>query len=46
MPEDLVRREAEQWKLNVHVLARRFEVSLPAMQLRLVTLGVLPAYMR
>jgi IrrE N-terminal-like domain len=46
MPDELVRREAERWKLNVHVLARRFEVSLPAMQLRLVTLGVLPPYMR
>ena len=46
MPEALIRAEAERWKLNVHVLARRFEVSLPAMQLRLTTLGVLPEYMR
>ena len=46
MPEALVRAEAERWKLNVHVLAKRFGVSLPAMHLRLVTLGVLPEYMR
>ena len=46
MPESLVRLEAERWKFNVHVLARRFQVSLPAMQLRLATLGVLPPYMR
>jgi hypothetical protein len=46
MPESLVRAEAARWKLNVHVLAKRFQVSVPAMQLRLVTLGVLPAYMR
>jgi hypothetical protein len=46
MPESLVRIEAERWKLNVHVLAKRFQVSLPAMQVRLVTLGVLPPYMR
>lgn len=46
MPASLVEREAIEWKFNVHVLARRFDVSLPAMQLRLTTLDLLPAYMR
>lgn len=46
MPASLVEREAVEWKFNVHVLARRFDVSLPAMQLRLTTLDLLPAYMR
>jgi hypothetical protein len=46
MPESLVAREAVEWKFNIHVLARRFDVSLPAMQLRLTSLDLLPAYMR
>jgi IrrE N-terminal-like domain len=46
MPENLVRREASTLRLNVHALARRFEVSLPAMKVRLQQLSLLPAYMR
>ena len=46
MPEALVRREAEALRLNVHALARRFDVSLPAMKVRLSQLSLLPSYMR
>jgi hypothetical protein len=46
MPENLVRREALTLRLNVHALARRFEVSLPAMKVRLQQLSLLPAYMQ
>jgi predicted transcriptional regulator len=46
MPEALVRREAAALRLNVHALARRFEVSLPAMKVRLQQLSLLPAYMQ
>jgi hypothetical protein len=46
MPEPLLRREAGVLKLNVHVLARRFEVSVPAMKVRLQQLSLLPAYMQ
>jgi hypothetical protein len=46
MPESLVRREAAALRLNVHALARRFEVSLPAMRVRLQQLSLLPAYMQ
>jgi hypothetical protein len=46
MPEPLLRREAVELKLNLHALARRFEVSLPAMKVRLQQLSLLPAYMQ
>src|SRR5262249_40549636 len=46
MPEQLVRREAADLKLNVHALATRFDVSAPAMKVRLETLALLPGYMR
>jgi hypothetical protein len=46
MPEALVRREAAALKLNVLALARSFEVSSPAMKVRLQTLDLLPTYMR
>lgn len=46
MPASLVRREAEALKLNIHALASRFEVSLPAMRVRLEHLSLLPEYMR
>jgi IrrE N-terminal-like domain len=46
MPEALVRREATGLKLNVLALARRFEVSAPAMKVRLQALDLLPSYMR
>lgn len=46
MPRQLVVREAERLQLNVLALAKLFEVSRPAMQLRLSLLGLLPDYMR
>lgn len=46
MPEPLVRREAGELKVNVHALARRFDVSVPAMKVRLQQLSLLPAYMQ
>jgi hypothetical protein len=46
MPEALVRREAPLLRLNVHALARRFDVSSPAMKVRLQQLSLLPAYMQ
>jgi Zn-dependent peptidase ImmA (M78 family) len=46
MPEQLVRREAADLKVNVHALAARFGVSSPAMKVRLETLALLPEYMR
>jgi hypothetical protein len=46
MPEVLIRREAEALRLNVLALAKRFEVSPPAMKVRLESLSLLPDYMR
>jgi Zn-dependent peptidase ImmA (M78 family) len=46
MPEELVRREAPLLRLNIHALAHRFEVSPPAMKVRLQQLSLLPAYMQ
>lgn len=46
MPEALVRSEAASLRLNVHALARRFGVSVPAMKVRLGALDLLPLYMR
>jgi len=46
MPEALVRSEAASLRLNVHALARRFGVSVPAMKVRLGALDLLPPYMR
>lgn len=46
MPEHLVRAQADEYKLNVGLLARRFAVSQSAMQVRLTTLDLLPEYMR
>lgn len=46
MPAPLVRREAVALKLNVHALAHRFEVSLPAIRVRLEHLSLLPEYMQ
>ncbi|XAY07878.1 transcriptional regulator [Paraconexibacter sp. AEG42_29] len=46
MPEALLRREAAELQLNVRLLAQRFGVSAPAMQVRLSTLQLLPDYMR
>ena len=46
MPAELVRAEAPRHHLNVKVLADRFGVSVPAMQVRLQTLRLLPDYMK
>jgi IrrE N-terminal-like domain len=46
MPEGLVRPLARELKLNIPALANRFEVSVPAMRIRLDSLGLLPEYMR
>jgi hypothetical protein len=46
MPEAPVRSEAARLRGNVGVLARRFGVSAPAMQVRLQQLDLLPSYMR
>lgn len=46
MPEQLVRAEAPKLKLNVALLAERFGVSGPAMQVRLESLNLLPDYMK
>lgn len=46
MPEELVRVEAPQLKLNIALLAERFGVSGPAMQVRLESLNLLPDYMK
>lgn len=45
-PAALLREQAAACGLNLPLLARRFDVSLPAMRLRLVTLDLLPAWMR
>jgi Zn-dependent peptidase ImmA (M78 family) len=46
MPEKLVRDQAAAARLSIPLLAHRFGVSMPAMQVRLDSLGLLPEYMR
>jgi hypothetical protein len=46
MPAELVRAEAPRHHLNVKVLADRFGVSVPAMQVRLESLRLIPDYMK
>jgi hypothetical protein len=46
MPELLVHGQALETGCNLSVMAGRFEVSVPAIRLRLLTLGLLPAWMR
>jgi predicted transcriptional regulator len=46
MPELLVREQAETTGCNLSALSERFDVSVPAIRLRLRLLGVLPAWMR
>ena len=46
MPEQLVRELGGAVRLSVPLMARRFGVSVPAMQVRLQTLNLLPDYMR
>ena len=45
MPELLVTEHAQQAGFNLPALAERFDVSVPAIRLRLRLLGVLPKYM-
>jgi hypothetical protein len=45
MPEPLVREHATQTGCNLAALAERFDVSVPAIRLRLLTLRLLPAWM-
>ncbi len=45
MPELLVTEHAHQTGFNLPALAERFEVSVPAIRLRLRLLGLLPKYM-
>ncbi len=46
MPEQLLGETAEQLRMNIPLLAKRFDVSVPAMRLRLLTLDLLPEWMR
>ena len=46
MPKELVCREAQKFNVNLALLARRFDVSGPAMQVRLESLDLLPDYMK
>ncbi len=45
MPELLVHEQARVAGCNLPALAERFDVSVPAIRLRLLTLGLLPAWM-
>ena len=45
MPEPLVVEQAAQTGTNLAAMAERFDVSVPAIRLRLLTLGLLPAWM-
>ena len=45
MPEELLVEHAAATHFNIALLAKRFDVSLPAMQLRLRTLELLPSWM-
>jgi Zn-dependent peptidase ImmA (M78 family) len=45
MPESLVVEQAQATGCNLAALAERFDVSVPAIRLRLLTLGLLPAWM-
>ncbi|MGA9875152.1 MAG: ImmA/IrrE family metallo-endopeptidase [Solirubrobacteraceae bacterium] len=46
MPEILVTRQARETKGNISALAERFNVSVPAMRLRVQTLGLVAAWRR
>lgn len=46
MPFDLLRAEADRVRFNIPLLAKRFDVSVPAMRLRLMSLDLLPGWMR
>jgi Zn-dependent peptidase ImmA (M78 family) len=46
MPRTLLEEQAAASRYNVPLLAKRFDVSAPAMRLRLLTEDLLPAWMR
>jgi len=46
MPEILVTEQARETKGNISALAERFDVSVPAMRLRVQTLGLVAAWRR
>jgi Zn-dependent peptidase ImmA (M78 family) len=46
MPEQLLGATAENLQMNIPLLAKRFDVSVPAMRVRLLTSGLLPEWMR
>ncbi len=46
MPEELISRLAPECGFNLPLLAERFEVSVRALELRLIRLDLLPAWMR
>ena len=46
MPEILVTEEARETKGNISALAERFDVSVPAMRVRVQTLGLVAAWRR
>lgn len=46
MPELLVHQQSRETGCNLSAMAERFDVSVPAIRLRLLTLGLLPAWMR
>jgi Zn-dependent peptidase ImmA (M78 family) len=46
MPEPLLREHAAAARMNIPLLAKRFDVSVVAMRRRLITLDILPSWMR
>jgi hypothetical protein len=46
MPAELISRLATECGFNLALLAERFQVSVPALELRLMRLSLLPAWMR
>jgi IrrE N-terminal-like domain len=46
MPDELLTEATEQLRMNVPLLAKRFDVSVPAMRTRLLALDLLPIWMR
>lgn len=46
MPEEILNTRAQECGFNLPLLASEFEVSVPALKLRLTLLGSMPAWMR
>ncbi len=46
MPGPLLDEQANTCRMNIPLLAKHFDVSVPAMRLRLITLDILPGWMR